>query len=199
MTLHVLGINGSLRGAQGSSAQMLDRALANATALGHGTHRIDLATYGCDASHTIEAMVDAITRADAVIVATGTYWGAPSSLVQRWLEVLTFTEGTSVWRGTAVGVITTMHSVGGLEAAQRLAGTLILLGATVPAAGIIALGEPRGAADADTWVPDDIDTLAHNVLAIGALRPTLRTTLRHWPVEPFATLHGRWPGEFANP
>jgi multimeric flavodoxin WrbA len=89
--LHVLGINGSLRGARGASALALDHALAFAAAAGHATRRVDLATWGASPAESIEAMVERLADADAVLVATGTYWGGPSSLLQRWLEVLTFT------------------------------------------------------------------------------------------------------------
>jgi NAD(P)H-dependent FMN reductase len=191
--LHVLGINGSLRGADGTSAAALRHALTLAADAGHTTRAIDLAAWGGGHADTVEAMVAALAAADAVLVATGTYWSAASSLVQRWLEVLTFTEGGDVWRGTAAGVIVTMHGVGGLEVAQRLAGTLVLLGATVPGAGIIALAEPRPEPDADTWVPSDLETLVHNVLAVAALRPTLAASLRHWPVDAYPALRGRWP------
>lgn len=187
--LHVLGVNGSLRGADGTSATMLQRALDLTASAGHDTRRIDLATWGGDASHTIDSMVDAVSAADALLVATGTYWSTHSSLVQRWLEVLTFTEGTTTWLGKSAGVIVTMHCVGGLEVAQRLAGTLGLLGATVPAAGVIALHERAESVDADTWVPDDLATLVHNVLAQAAAKPDLR----HWPVERYSALHGAWP------
>jgi NAD(P)H-dependent FMN reductase len=187
--LRVLGVNGSLRGPAGTSAAALRHALGLAEAAGHHARCIDLATWGHDDADTVEAMVDAITAADALIVATGTYWSGPSSLVQRWLEVLTFTEGSEVWRGKSAGVIVTMHGVGGLEVAQRLAGTLVLLGATVPGAGIIALAEPRDDPDADTWVLGDLATLVHNVLAIAESRPDLR----HWPVDAHPPVGGRWP------
>lgn len=191
--LHVLGINGSLRGAAGTSAAALDRALGVVERQGHDARRIDLATWGAEPAQTVDAMVDAVTAADAVLVATGTYWSGPSSLVQRWLEVLTFTEGGAAWRGTAAGVIVTMHSVGGLETAQRLAGTLVLLGATIPAAGTIVLADGAAAApDADTWVPDDLEPLVANVLTLAALRPALQR-LRHWPVDAYPPLHGAWP------
>lgn len=189
--LHVLGVNGSLRGADGTSAAALRHALAVAADAGHDTRCVDLATWGADPAETVDAMVDALAAADAVLVATGTYWSAASSLVQRWLEVLTFTEGSAVWRGKAAGVIVTMHGVGGLEVAQRVAGTLILLGATVPGAGLIALADPRGheTPDADSWVQADLETLVHNVLAIAALRPPLR----HWPIDAYPALRGPWP------
>ncbi len=195
--LHVLGINGSLRGADGASARALDRALAHAADAGHTTRRLDLATWGASPEQSIDAMVDAVAAADAVLVATGTYWGGPSSLVQRWLEVLTFTEGGPAWRGMAAGVIVTMHGVGGLEVAQRLAATLVLLGASLPGAGLIVLAEgvlgegtrPQ-TPDADTWVPDDLAPLVHNVLALAALRPTLGAVLRHWPVDAYPPLRG---------
>jgi NAD(P)H-dependent FMN reductase len=207
-SVRVLGINGSLRGASGTSAAVLRHALDRAAAAGHETRRVDLATWGASPEHSIEAMVALVEAADALLVATGTYWGGPSSLLQRWLEVLTFTEGGPAWRGKAAGVVVTMHSVGGLEVAQRLAATLALLGATIPAAGLVVLADAQAAAavaapdadtpdadtpDADTWVLGDVDTLVHNVLAVAALRPTLGGALRHWPVDAYPALRGPWP------
>src|SRR5687767_3503667 len=97
--LHVLGINGSLRGADGISAGVLRHGLHVAERAGHTTRCLDLATWGRAPDETVDAMEEALVAADAVLVATGTYWGAPSGLVQRWLEVLTFTEGGRAWRG----------------------------------------------------------------------------------------------------
>ena len=191
--LRVLGVNGSLRGAEGASAAALRHALGLAARAGHETRQVDLAAWGASPAESVEAMVDLLAAADAVLVATGTYWGGPSSLLQRWLEVLTFTEGGPAWRGKSAGVIVTMHSVGGLEVAQRLAGTLLLLGATIPGAGTIVLADRRDAPDADTWVLADVDTLVHNVLAVAALRPALGGALRHWPVDAYPALRGAWP------
>jgi hypothetical protein len=100
-------------------------------------------------------------------------------------------------------VIVTMHSAGGLEVAQRLAATLLLLGASVPGAGLVVLADARvgrdGAGprdgdagaepDADTWVQADLATLVHNVLALADARPALR----HWPVDAYPALRGPWP------
>src|SRR4051812_13935515 len=95
-------LNGSIRGAQGTTARMLKRI--------EGDH-VTLADY----AGTVDALRERIRAAKQIVIGTGTYWSSWGSPLQRFIEVMTSDEATEVFMGKPLGVVVTMDSVGGAD------------------------------------------------------------------------------------
>lgn len=164
--MRVLAIDAGLGGAPGNSAVLLDRAIA-LLAPHTAIDRVTLAASPDFATHR-----DALARADALVIATGTYWDSWSSHLQRFLEQATDTEGTALWLGKPVAVLVTAHAVGGKGVLSRLQGVLVTLGAQIPPmSGLVVtlanqLAREHGSDEdvADLWSPDDLEVVCHNLL-----------------------------------
>lgn len=167
--MRVLAIQAGLGGDGGNSAALLDRALE----LLRPHADVERASLIADARFATHR--DALGRADAVIVATGTYWDSWSSALQRFLEEATESEGTRLWLGKPAAVIVTAHSVGGKGVLSRLQGVLSTFGAQIPPMGglVVTLASERArehAGDAedgsgdDLWSPDDLEVVCHNLV-----------------------------------
>jgi chromate reductase len=173
--------NGSRAGSAGSMAVLMNRA---ATLLEpHGAVRSLTLADGFDPAET----EDALKEAAGVVVGTGTYWDSWGSPLQRFLEVMTYTEGSSCWLGKPAGVIVTMHSVGGKVIVSRLQGVLNTLGAIIPPmSGLVysalaqaALKAGENSITDDVWRPSDVESLCHNIVEAG----NGTNKWRAWPVE----------------
>jgi chromate reductase len=178
----VLLINGSSYGRRGNSQRLLDRTHRF---LPGNADRIELvlAELPCEGEEgCVKQWSSALARASAIIIATGTYWDSWGWPLQRYLEWMTPTEGTSLWLGKPVGVLVTMHSVGGKCVLSRLQGVLSTFGAVIPPmSGLVystvahehfqrLIGE-HGAdrvrasdVSADLWSLDDIEIVCHNLV-----------------------------------
>lgn len=174
-----LAIDGSLGGTEGSSAVLLEDAIA---LLGPSAEieRVCLARVPGFAAHR-----DAIARAEAILIATGTYWDSWSSHLQRFLEEATVSEGSDLWLGKPAAVIVTAHSVGGKGVLSRLQGVLVTLGALIPPmSGVVitlASEQARVASEhaEDLWSRDDLEIVAHNLLEAARGGRAYRS----WPVD----------------
>jgi hypothetical protein len=123
-----------------------------------------------------------------LVVASGTVWGGPSSVLTRFLEVMTPYEMTDTFLGKPAAVVTTMDATGGVEAGSRLLTTLSLLGCALPPAALVVLSR-RGRSDDDVWGVADLAVLAHNlVMACAATLP-----YRAWPVRAARPVLGAYP------
>jgi NAD(P)H-dependent FMN reductase len=178
--MRILALDGSLGGDDGNSSVLLDAAVAWLRA--HATvARGSLARAPGFAAHS-----EALAAADALVIATGTYWDSWSSLLQQFLEQATPSEGTPVWLGKPVAVLVTAHSVGGKGVLSRLQGVLSTFGAQIPPMGglvITRAGElARSHAEhdcEDMWCVEDVAVVCHNLLACArGLRE-----FRAWPVD----------------
>jgi chromate reductase len=197
----ILILNAALAGPAGSTAvalARLERAL---------TRRARVCTVTL-ATHSFAEIRDELTRADAFVFGTGTHWDSWSSVLQRFLEDATETEGTKLWLGKPAACVVTEHSVGGKGVLSRLQGVLVTLGCALPpmsglvlskvaqiAAAEAEKGEVardkcqdvggRGAAKKQTtgtedfWCADDLKIVAHNLLE--AVNGTQRW--KAWPVD----------------
>lgn len=167
---HVLFINGSLRGAHGNTAALIKRAQGLLPA-GVSACEVVLASY----VGTTEALAERVQHADALVFASGVYWGNWGSPLQRFLEVITAYEVSAVFMGKPVAVLATMDSVGGSDMAQRLLGVLSSFGCLVPPLGSVVLSRVGmhaqcETADADVWHIEDVQSLLHNLLVATGLR-----------------------------
>ena len=185
----LLCINGSLRGALGNTARLLEIAAGHAA--GHTVRHLVLAAYR-DSS---EALLEEVAGADAFLVGSGVYWGAYGSPLQRFIEVMTAYETTPVFFGKPAGAVLSMDSVGGTDVAARLLGVLNLFGCAVPPLGCVVLSRlgqhdaPAGTRARDVWGLDDLRVLVGNLLrATGA-----RVNWERWEVQPTAPVTGPYP------
>lgn len=193
----VLLLNASLAGEAGNSARLL-AALAR-----HLAPQADLAqaTLAGPGAVDFAALEPRLHAADAFVIATGTHWDSWSSPLQKFLEDATPAEASALWLGKPVAVLVTEHSVGGKGVLSRLQGVLVTLGCTLPplsglvlsraaqlaragASGAGAAASPKVADTAeaakDFWSPEDLEVVAHNLLA-AARQP--RAEWKTWPVD----------------
>jgi NAD(P)H-dependent FMN reductase len=162
--MHVVVLNGSLRGEDGDGAALSARVRARAEALGHSVDCVVLATLG----GSVQALVDRLARADGFVVVTGTYWGSWGSPLQRFFEHLTPCEATPVFLGKPCAAVVSMDSVSGAEVGARLLSVLNLFGCAVVPLGLVALSRvgrvvEHDADYADVWQLRDVDVLVENV------------------------------------
>jgi NAD(P)H-dependent FMN reductase len=159
----LLVINGAVRGSAGNTSRVLASARARLPAALE-VREVVLAEY----TGTVEEMAGELRDADALLLATGVYWGSWGSPMQRFLEVMTWLEGTDTLVGKPVGVVVTMDSVGGQDVAQRLLGVFATLGCLVPPMPMVVISRLSAAmhgtpGNDDVWHVDDIQGLVENL------------------------------------
>ena len=183
-------INGAVRGSSGNTATVLAAARAKLPA-DLEVHELVLAEY----TGTVEDLACELREADALLFATGVYWGSWGSPMQRFLEVMTWLEGTDTLLGKPVGVVVTMDSVGGQDVAQRLLGVFATLGCLVPPMPMVVISRLSSAVSGtpgneDVWHVDDIQGLVEN-LRIGAAARAL--PWKAWAFERTVMPTGTYP------
>ena len=184
----LLVLNAALAGDAGNTAVLLARA-RRLLARRATVESITLA----DSTSSAELRA-ALARGDGFLFGTGTHWDSWSSVLQRFLEDATETEGTALWLGKPAAVIVTEHSVGGKGVLSRLQGVLVTFGCTLPPmSGLVlaraaVLAAKHAPAEArDFWCEDDLRVICHNlaeaarVTLPGAKPPGPRW--RAWPVD----------------
>lgn len=182
----ILIVNGALAGEAGNTAVLLEQAVRLLTRRATVV-RLTLADAG-----DFSAIRAEFKRADGFLFGTGTHWDSWSSVLQKFLEDATPSEGTTLWLGKPAAVFITEHSVGGKGVLSRLQGVLVTLGCTLPpmsglvlarAAMIAAKHDPKAARD--FWCADDLAVVSHNLAEAAAIRAGRRTPARWrtWPVD----------------
>lgn len=178
--MRILALDGSLGGDDGNSSVLLDAAVE----LLRPSATVDRAVLAREPGFAAHRA--ALAAADALVIATGTYWDSWSSLLQQFLEQATPTEGTSMWLGKPVAALVTAHAVGGKGVLSRLRGVLSTLGALIPPMGglvITRAGELARAHDGpdceDIWSVADVAVVCHNLLACARGERDFRA----WPVD----------------
>ncbi len=192
MSSRLLLLNGSLRGTQGNTARLLQRAAQALPATWHAD-ALCLADY----QGTVEALADQLASADAFLIGSGVYWGSWGSPLQRFLEVISCYELSPCFLGKPAGALISADSVGGLDVAQRLLGAFSLLGCLLPplcsvvlsrAACAASAAEP--AANADVWQLEDLEVVVQNLVLAQAFSEKAWST---WPVRKLARIEGNYP------
>ena len=90
-------------------------------------------TLSRDAQLGCEAVVGMVRRASGIIVVSPTYWFAPSSLVKKFIELITcLDEDDYALAGKVGGVLTCCEEDGASAACMYLVYTLVMKGFTVP-------------------------------------------------------------------
>jgi NAD(P)H-dependent FMN reductase len=192
-TLKLLALNGSVRGDDGDAAEAMKAALAFAGDV--DVAPVTLATY----RGTVEAMVRLLTDADAILVATGTYWGSWGSPLQRFLEVMTPLEATPAFLGKPAACVVTMDSVGGVDVGTRLLGALGTMGCATAPFPLVVLSRVGFAVQGregfdDVWQPRDLEVTVTNLVTHArATRDTRSTAHQSWTVDKGRMPTGPWP------
>lgn len=178
-------LDASLAGPGGNSSRLLDQLAAHLVP--HAT--VERAALSGPDPKTFASLEPALRSADAFVFATGTHWDSWSSSLQKFLEDATPAEASALWLGKPAAVLVTEHSVGGKAVLSRLQGVLVTLGCALPplsglvlskAAQLARRHSPDPTASEDFWAAEDIDVVAHNLLAgIRAPHPAWRA----WPVD----------------
>lgn len=113
--------------------------------------------------------------ADAVVVATPTYWFAPPPILAQWIDNLTPLTYVSKLDGLLGGVIVYGPEGGALAVAQHLGMVFNNIGITVPARGLI-WQEGSHKLGQNVWVEPGIEALAENIISLEhALRSVTET------------------------
>ncbi len=195
--LRLLALNGSVRGDDGDAAEALKAALAFAGDV--DVAPVTLATY----RGTVEAMVQLLTDADALLIATGTYWGSWGSPLQRFLEVMTPLEATPAFLGKPAACVVTMDSVGGVDIGTRLLGALGMMGCCTAPFPLVVLSRVGFAVQGkpgfdDVWQPRDLEVTVTNLIASArATRQTRASANASWTVDKGRMPTGAWPASGA--
>ena len=192
---HLLLLNASLAGDAGNTAVLLTRA-GRLLARRATVESLTLAALGPESplSAFSPQLAAALERADGLLIGTGTHWDSWSSVLQKFLEDATPTEGTAPWLGKPAGAIVSEHSTGGKGVLSRLQGVLVTLGCSIPPmsglvlsrAAIIA-GQHEPAAARDFWCEDDLGVICNNLaeaarITLPSAKPA-RPRWRTWPVD----------------
>jgi chromate reductase len=192
MTSRLLLLNGSLRGSEGNTARLLQRAASMLPATWQA-ECLCLAEY----RGTVEALADSLAKADALLIGSGVYWGSWGSPLQRFLEVISSYELSACFLGKPAGALISADSVGGLDVAQRLLGAFSLLGCLLPPLSSIVLSRAACAAtaadpeaNADVWQLEDLEVVVNNLLLAQAFAQTAWST---WPVRELGRIEGDYP------
>lgn len=181
MTKHFLFINGSPSGSDGNTAVLMSYA-ADLLAK-HGSVRWLNLSEGVSVTRAEQEL----RECSGILIGTGTYWDSWGSSLQKFLEDMTHTEGSDCWLGKPVGVVVSMHSVGGKGVLSRLQGVLNTFGAIIPpmsamvysAVAELALQGAESVVIKDLWRPSDLDIICHNLVESSNGSKQWRS----WPVE----------------
>jgi chromate reductase len=192
--IRLLLLNASLGGEKGNSAILLTRASQFLSRRA----TVEILTLERTARPLARnpQLLAALTRADGFLLGTGTHWDSWSSVLQKFLEDATPTEGTALWLGKPAAVVVSEHSVGGKGVLSRLQGVLVTLGCSIPpmsglvlsrAALLAAKHAPDPATTNDFWCEDDLRVVCHNLAeaartSLRGAKPTL-PRWRAWPVD----------------
>lgn len=159
-------INGSPHGAVGNTAVLFRFIRDTLKPL------VNLVEITLTDSISRKELVEMLEASDGFIFGTGTYWDSWGSPLQKFLEDLTDTEGSSVWLGKPAAVVVSMHAVGGKGVLSRLQAVLNTFGAQIPPmSGIVcslanqlAIQDSPEEATRDLWRPADLEIVCHNII-----------------------------------
>lgn len=198
---HLLLLNASLAGEAGNTAVLLTRA-RRLLARRATVESLTLAALSSpprpvpvsQLSTLNPQLAAALSRADGLLIGTGTHWDSWSSVLQKFLEDATATEATQLWLGKPAAVVVSEHSTGGKGVLSRLQGVLVTLGCSIPPMSGLVLsraavlaGQHDPAAAQDFWCEDDLRVICHNLaeaarITLPAAKPA-RPRWRTWPVD----------------
>lgn len=193
----VLIINGSIRGDQGNSGAIVRKA---AGYLDEKNIAVSILTLA-DPMPSIKEVRQQLEGANALLLISGVYWHNYSSLLQRFIEVMTVYENSPVFFGKPVGCALSMDSVGGGEVAARLLSVFVNLGCWTPPCSTVILSRvgteaitasqgTTGDPNEDVWRMDDLNIVMDNLIA----STDLPSSIWHsWPHVKLINDNDQWP------
>ena len=153
------------------------------------------------------SVLQAIERADGLIIGSGTYWGSAGTTLQRFVEEATPTEGTATWLGKPAAIIVSEHSSGGQQVLATLMLALSNFGCVLPPqAGMVYSRLAQTLKNAvkyegvewgqDVWGIEDIASICDTIISYARHRVRGVTS---WIVNrDDTTLHRRWVHQMNN-
>jgi len=193
----ILIINGSLRGNAGNSGSIARRAEAFINSQeGIGVSILTLS----DPMPSVRQVREMLLQHTGFLIVSGVYWNNWSSLLQRFIEVVTPFENTEVFFGKPIACTVSMDSVGGIEIAARLHGVFSQFGCWSPPCSTLVVSRVgQGAVEAtkdedddpneDVWRLDDIEIILKNLIASA----NMNGNWEKWPNTEFKIDDGPWP------
>jgi len=193
----ILLINGSLRGAEGNSGKIIEKAAKFINReKGVNAQVLTLAEPLSD----ISSVKKQLQQADAFFVVSGTYWNNWSSPLQRFIEVMSVFENTDIFFGKPVACAITMDAAGGMEVAARLHATFSGLGCWSPPCSTLvisrvgqqavnATSKLKNDPNRDVWRLDDLKLVIRNLI----VSANMKGKWESWPIEPLKIKNGPWP------
>jgi multimeric flavodoxin WrbA len=143
-------------------------------------------------------IMTALEQADGIVVGTGTYWGQSSSVLQKFIEDVTMSEGSSAWLGKPMGLIVGEHSTGGQTVLCNLMLTFSNYGCIIPPQSSIVFSRTGqeaikngGEWIMDVWHLEDIDSICEKVVAFMPIKESTTLTARESDKNP-ESFHARW-------
>ena len=193
----ILLINGSLRGDDGNSAKIIERASAYIKR--EKEVRSDVLTL-TESLADISLVKKQLQKAHAFFIVSGTYWNNWSSSLQRFIEVMSVFENTDVFFGKPVACAVTMDAAGGMEVAARLHAAFSGLGCWSPPCSTLvisrvgqqavnATSKLKNDPNKDVWRLDDLEIVMQNLIASASVKGKWKS----WPIEPLKIKNGPWP------
>jgi NADPH-dependent FMN reductase len=177
--MDILILNGSIHGEAGNCGLLIRRLKKNHREIHFHVVNLAKTSFG-------PGLTKKISKADAILCMTGTYWDSWGSPLQKFLEDATDLEARPEILGKPLGVCVLMHSVGGKAVLSRLQGVFSTMGFLIPPisgmvyslSGQLAL-KSKNVHAKDFWCVEDLDVIVEN-LKLAAQRKTAWVT---WPVD----------------
>lgn len=193
----ILLINASLRGTEGNSSKIIERAATTINReKGMNASVLTLAEPLSD----ISSVKKQLQQASAFFIVSGTYWNNWSSPLQRFIEVMSVFENTDVFFGKPVACAVTMDAAGGMEVAARLHATFSGFGCWSPPCSTLVISRVGQQAvnassklkndpNKDVWRLDDLEIVIQNLMTSANMKGKWKS----WPIEPLKIKNGPWP------
>jgi len=193
----ILIINGSVRGMQGNSGSIAQKALTYLNSKKDITATILTLT---DPMPDIKAVYHLLAGHDGFLVISGVYWNNWGSPLQKFIEIVTVFENSPAFFGKPVACAISMDSVGGIETAGRLHAVFSGFGCWSPPCSTLvisrvgqeAVDATKGTANdpnEDVWRLDDIEVVLDNLV----VSTQINGKWISWPHVELSIAEGPWP------
>jgi multimeric flavodoxin WrbA len=184
MTPQLLFINGSRHGTKGQSQFFIEHLKKQEA----GAWSFEQLTLSEEKNK--KNWEQKISKAQAFVFLTGTYWDSWGSPLQYFLEETTDWETSALWLGKPAAVLISMHSVGGKSVLSRLQGVLNTLGLSLPPLTGFAYSLAGHLAQQsdnlhlpDLWSMDDLKIVMHNLKIATNFFHDNNAKFKAWPVD----------------
>jgi multimeric flavodoxin WrbA len=172
--ISIVGLNGSPHGRDCITVRLLSQALGGAQEHGATTKIVHLVDELPQAfrglrnvrvSEHFQPLLEKLSEADALLIATPVWWGAPTPLVMNFLAHLTPTCDSATYplQGLPVGVITVCEEDGAQTAAGIVTSALNMMGCVIIPFGIVWHNKTMAHLSERQWQQTDVDILGRRL------------------------------------